>query len=123
MMIIRPDQMAAFEQDALAKFETRALAHLRGPLADITAGQSDEALRSRVRSSILHARRYGLTTEQEVIALLDASFFLGDEAFDANPAHHWAAELLADERYTPREKAALLLDRSFDINANQPARG
>jgi hypothetical protein len=119
-MIVGPDQIAALEHEARAKFEAKALAHLRGPLAELTAGQTDEALLAKIRSSVLRARRYGLTSEQEAIAFLDASLFLGDEAFDANPAHSWAAELLADKRYTPREKAALLLDRAFDIHAGRP---
>jgi hypothetical protein len=115
MIAIRSDQMNAFEKEAMDKFVARAIAHLRRSLAELTKGQSDEALGLRVRSSVERARSYGLTTEQEVIAFLDTSFLLGDESFDSNPAHAWAAELLIDDEYTPREKAALLLDSSFDI--------
>jgi hypothetical protein len=118
-MIIRRSQLTALEQEVIANFEARAVAHLRESLTDITAGRTDAELLSRIRSTIVRARRYWLTSEQETIAFLDASFFLGGDDFDADPRHSWAAALLNDERYTPREKAALLLDRAFDFHAGR----
>ena len=114
-MKVQPAHLSAFESAAMIEFEARALAHLRGPLAEVTAALGDAELLARVRAVIPRAAQYGLKSEQEVIVFLDTSFLLGDEAFDRNPAYQWSDTLLNSTEYSPREKAALLIDRAFEV--------
>lgn len=108
MMRISPAQMDAFRRQAMANFEDRAVDHLRRKLADPTEGMSDDQLRQRVRSCVPRARTYGFTSERQIIAFVDATYYLG-ERFDTDPRYAEVVALIRDESIDPDTRAGTLL--------------
>ena len=113
MLTIRRDQIRQLEKAAHEGFERRAMEHLRDELAPVTAALGDTDLLERVRLCIPRARRYGLASEAELMAFVDATYLLDDPDFDANPDYPWAPDILGNPHMTPREKALQLLDCAF----------
>jgi hypothetical protein len=108
MFQIGGDHMRAFESAARENFETRAVQHLRYALPDQTRPFSDEQLRQRVRECPFRAGRYGLVTERQVMAFVDATYLAG-VFFDSDPRCTWAAPLLNSRGMAADSKAAWLL--------------
>lgn len=108
MIEMRREQMEAFRQQAMANFEDRAVDHLRRKLAEPTEGISDEQLRQRVRSSVPRAKAYEFITEQQIIAFVDATYYLG-EWFDTDPRYAEVVALLRDETIAADTRAGVLL--------------
>lgn len=115
MFRIRSEQIEALHADQVRRFEDAAIGHLRLHLATQTRGQTDDQLRRRVRECIPRAERYGLTSEQEIVCFLDATFLLS-EGFDSDPETSWARELLEDEELEPSEKAETLLEWAGEVD-------
>jgi len=105
---IRPEQAEAFGRDAMTDFESRAVAHLRRKLPDLTEGLSDEQLRVRVKSCVPRAARYDLVTERQIICFVDTSYLLGEQ-FDTDPRHADVAEVLNRKDTDPDRRAGVIV--------------
>lgn len=108
MIQLRQEQIDAFRSAAQDDYEDRAVAHLRGVFPSATADLSEEDLLGRVRDGTDRARRYGLRTEFQAMAFVDATFLAG-RRFDEDPEADWARVVLRAGDVDGDEKARLLL--------------
>jgi hypothetical protein len=108
MFKIRNEQARALTTLVRDNFEERAVRHLRDHEPAETAACSDAELRRRVRQGTPRAGKYGLTTEQQVMAFVDVTYLVGPE-FDTDDGQPWARGVLTDPALEPDDKASLLL--------------
>jgi hypothetical protein len=83
--------MNAFSDAMLARFENRAMAHLRRRFAGPLAKTDDDALRERIRAARERAASYGIQAESDVLRYLEFTVEYGPD-FDA--ATSWAPPIL-----------------------------
>ena len=86
---LREEHEKALAKVALDNFEARTADHVRKNLPKQSAGLTEQALRGRVRREAEHSRRYGLTSERQIVRFVDADFLLGEHYLE-DPAHQWA---------------------------------
>lgn len=135
-MLIRAEQMNAFETAAEEKFERRLAAHLREnygaavvrlPDSELTVGElPEDVLLSLVKNSIERARQYELTFESSISAFSAIRFEVSPN-FDK---HRLSQVLLKDETVEPDARLNELLEvlteknwetirGEYDVNAWQ----
>jgi hypothetical protein len=90
LLVIRAEQMSAFEAALREQLEKRLLARLAREYS-----WSSEELRALIRRGVHKAEQYGIVGEQEVAALLGWMVEEG-EHFDTDPQRPVAREILAD---------------------------
>ena len=83
MLSIRPEQMAAFEQAALKRFEDEMLAHIKTYFPNHWRIIGEAQLRKVIQYSVSQAEQYGLTTQREVCLYLNLMLLLGSD-FDTD---------------------------------------
>ena len=93
MLIIQREQMQAFEQQAAAQFEARALSHLRRWFPRHALLVGDDALRRLVRLGWQRANAAGLEPECCVLSYLDLMCLMGS-GFADDPLLPWAGQVL-----------------------------
>ena len=108
MFQLRDDHVRALQAVASNEFVERGVAHLRTCLPAATAGFTDDQLRQRIRGCIGRAGKYGLSSQQQVITFVDATYLAGED-FDTAPGNEKARALLLDPDVTPDGKARCLL--------------
>ena len=77
MLTIKQNQWAALCASAERAFRSRCVAYLREQYAAQTASAEDDALQRFVAIVVDEARRYGLETEQHILAFVDLIAALG----------------------------------------------
>jgi hypothetical protein len=115
MFRIRDEQIETLQADMLRRFEDAAVEHLRLHLASFTQTYTDDQLRQRAQECIPRSEQYGMSSEQEIMCFVDATFLLSDR-FDSDPSTLWARELLEDEELEPSEKAEILLEWASEFS-------
>lgn len=115
MLKIRREQDERLRLQALVEFENRGVRHLRQQLRQPTAPFRDDELRQRIRACVLRAQQYGLTTEQQVMVFVDASYLVSED-FDSNPESDWAARILSSDQLEAVDKANLLIAVAFSVH-------
>jgi len=97
MLQIRAQQMTAFEQAALRRFEDDMVAHLAkfAPKHCEVIGES--AVRQAIRLGMERAGKYGLTNRGPVRFFIELMFMFGSD-FDTDPQLMWAIEVLNDPK-------------------------
>jgi hypothetical protein len=118
MFQIRNQQIDALQADMLRRFEDAAIEHLRLHLTSQAQSYTDDELRQRVRECTIRAELYGLTSEQEIMCFVDATYLLGDR-FDSDPSIPWAKELLEDQDLKPPDKAETLLEWASEADLEE----
>ena len=108
MFQLREQHIQAMETVAEDNFVERGVLHLRTAFPDATSSMTDESLRARVRNGMSRARMYGLDTEQQIMCFVDSGMILG-EAFDSNPNHDWARQILDRRQYPAEVRSQSLL--------------
>lgn len=111
---IRREQTEAFRRQAEANFESRAIQHLRRDLTEQTVPFTDEQLRQRTRDCIRRAAVYELVTERQIMCFVDVTFLLGCD-FDSNPEQAWTQKVLQDRKFSPADRANLLLATACSV--------
>ena len=113
-MIIRPDQMRVLAEEAMRRFENRALKHLRTHFPDQFEALGESSVREAIRYGLDRAGSYGFEYEDEVGWYIDLMFLFGRE-FDRDPKIPWAADILGDpELFLPGMKAEALLEAACE---------
>jgi hypothetical protein len=117
MLLIRAQQMQAFEQASMARFERRMVAHLRQLAPKHCKAVGEAGLRQVVRVGFARAKDHGFTKRGPVKLYLDLMIMLGSD-FDSDPQYPWAAALL-DDPDTPDEmaRAERLYEKAIDYSA------
>jgi len=93
---LRRDQMAAFEERALAQFEPRMLAHLRRCFPRQCEALGDSNVREAIRYGIERAGSYDIVAERDVCMYIELMFIFGRD-FDTDKRFPWASEILNDD--------------------------
>ena len=86
-MIIRDEQMQAFEGQSRANFHRQLMDYLRQELPEQTKPLDDAALREQIMESERRAANYGIETQSGIAQWTCLTFALGRE-FDAIPQIH-----------------------------------
>jgi hypothetical protein len=118
MLRIRPEQMQAFEQAAMARFQSSMVAHLRQLAPKHCNAVGEAGLHQVVRTGIERVKKHGFTKRGPVRFYLDLTIMLGSD-FDTDPQYPWTAALL-DDPATPDEmaRAERLYEKAMDYSAN-----
>ena len=95
MLIIRKEQMEAFEQSAIRNFENEMVRHMKkfSPLHCKVIG--DNGVREVIRLGIDRAEKYSLTNRGPVRFYIELMFMFGSD-FDTDPQLPWAGKILND---------------------------
>lgn len=122
MVIIRPEQLEAFQPAAEVAFERRVAEYLRENHAEefviIPSGEhqvqdlDDETLLRMVRAGVERARSYGMAGESAITAFIILMFTVAPN-FDEHPL---IRRTLIDVRDEPDQKIDKLLEQTTDEN-------
>ncbi|MGA2328140.1 MAG: hypothetical protein ABSH05_17820 [Bryobacteraceae bacterium] len=94
-MIIRPQQMEAFQGAAQASFEAEALEHIRKDYPQAVKGVEETRLKQLISKGAERARGHGFKARGPVRMFLDFLVILGHE-FDRDPMLFWVGDILKD---------------------------
>jgi hypothetical protein len=86
MLIIRKEQMKAFENDALRRFEGEMLLHSKEFTPRLCKVLGDEQLRVAVRQAMERADSYGFTNRGPIRLYIELMFLYGSD-FDTDPQY------------------------------------
>src|SRR6266581_2811571 len=93
-MKIRTEQMEAFEQAALRRFEEEMVEHSKNFAPPICEVIGDEQLRVALRSAMARAGSYGFTYRGPIRLFIEMMFLCGS-GFDTDPQYPAIAEVLS----------------------------
>jgi hypothetical protein len=103
MLRIRKEQMEAFKNDILQKFEDRMSLYLRSQFPEKTQKIQEPELRQMIHAGTFQAQKYKVTLEPDVCRFLECMMVHGVN-FDTDPKTAWAGKILRNERMTGRGK-------------------
>ena len=106
-LVVRANQLRAFEDELLRPFFDDMVAELREGYTDAVAGLDDARLREEVAEGVRRARRYGIEERNQVRAFVILRLALSP-SFDEHPR---IAAILNDPALQPRERMPALLSR------------
>ena len=107
MLTIRREQMLVLETRMAKRFRARVRVHLRRELAKETEKVPDADLLRRIDEAILRGRKYGVTTERDVMLFVDLTFILSQNFEDA-PDMRWAKKILINKEMEGDAKMSLI---------------
>ena len=93
MLVVRAEQMKAFEQAALRRFEDKMMEHSKDISPRLCEVIGDEQLRVVISSAITRAMAYGFTNRGPIRLFIEMMFFCGS-AFDTDPQYATVGEIL-----------------------------
>jgi hypothetical protein len=93
LLLIRKEQIEAFDRDRLRRFEARLCTLLPQHWPDACRALGEDGLRALVHDGVERARAYGIASEPGVTRFLNVMLALG-AGFDSDPRYPWAAEIL-----------------------------
>ncbi len=102
-MKIRNEQIEAFNEARVSKFEQYMYDHLRKWIPGQCAELGEEAVRQRIHDGIDRAARYDVFGQRDLARFIDLMFVLGPR-FDRDSRYPWARDILADDKLVPTEK-------------------
>src|SRR5712671_4670332 len=103
MLMIRKEQMRAFEENLLRQFEWQMVRYLRSSFAAQVGPMSDEELSFFIRRGITKSEQYGIANSGDISRYVGYMVTYGPD-FDTAP---WAANILS----TPRINGTQKMDR------------
>lgn len=86
MLIIRKEQMKAFENDALRRFEDEMVVHSKEFTPRLCKVIGDEQLRVALRQTMERADTYGFTNRGPIRLYIELMFLYGND-FDTDPQY------------------------------------
>ena len=92
-MVIRPEQMRAFEQAARRRFEEEMVVHSKSFAPPLCKVIGDEQLRVALRAAIARAEHYGFTNRGPIRLFIDMMFLCGS-GLDTDPQYPALGEVL-----------------------------
>jgi hypothetical protein len=108
MLTIRESQMAALARELIARFDYKALAHVKNCFPQLCAQMGDAGALHYVRAGLRRAREYGLESEYDLLRFLNVMFTLGSE-FDSNEKYPWVRPILENRAAPPTTRMNLLM--------------
>jgi hypothetical protein len=107
MLTLRPEQMRAFSEAALKRFEETMLAHLKKFFPDKYEAAGEPKVRKLIRYGIERAASYDITAQRDVSRYIDLMMTLGPD-FDQDKQLPWAGQILRT-RNKPEVRISILL--------------
>jgi hypothetical protein len=95
MLTLRPEHVAAFEQDALRRYEDEMVGHLKGFAGKLCEIRGEPCVRQVIRLGIQRAAQYGFTHRGPVRFFIELMFSFGCD-FDTDPQYPWIQGTLRD---------------------------
>jgi hypothetical protein len=115
MLEIRPEQIKAFEETALRRFEDEMVRHLMELAPKHCEAVGEAGVRQVIRLGIKRGAGYGLTNRGPVRFYIDLMIMLGSD-FDTDPQYPWAAAILKERELPDQmERADRLFEKSQDF--------
>jgi hypothetical protein len=111
MLTIRQEQVDAFRQHHLQKFEDEMVEHLKKFSPSHWRAIGEHSGRRVIRLGIEQAKKYGFTHRGPVRFYVEMMFMFGSY-FDSDPQCPWATEILHDPQSTDQMVRA---DRLYDV--------
>lgn len=111
MLIMRPQQIQAFEQYMLERFVQRMIGELRRCCPEETSTIDNDALAETIHSGIAIAERYDITDESDVERYLEFHVRYGPDFSTGKTV--WAARYLKDETLTGHDKINEIWNHEF----------
>jgi len=96
MLIIRKEQVGAFNKAMLERFENLMVDHLAMYFPDQCEKMGEESVREAILYGMERAKTYGIIIEQDISMYLNLMFTFGRD-FDKDSALTWMAEILNNE--------------------------
>jgi len=93
MLVIRSEQMQAFSEQMLKRFEDRMAGYLAERFPDACAAKDEPAVRESIQKGIERSRSYGVTTEYDIARYIEL-MYLFSEDFDTSIKTPWARPIL-----------------------------
>jgi len=103
MLVIRDDQIQAFDESMLRSFKNRMFSHLRKVCPEETSNMSEEELRSLIQGGIVKAESYEIFEDDDVRRFLEYTLILKPD-FDQDSSFPEIQEILNDEEMDGTEK-------------------
>jgi hypothetical protein len=111
-MLIRREQMSAFQKAFKLRFEDRVLAHVSDIFAKDFEKLGERGARERISESISMASHYGFSTERNLVFYVDLTFVFGA---DYDRRLSWANSVLTDAAVADEdEKRRRLMNAACD---------
>ena len=108
MLVIRKDQLKLLQAQRVSRFETRVVTHVRENFQHEADKLSDNQLLYQIRNLVPRAEKFGLHTERQITAFVDASYLLSD-GFEDNQQYGDIVQMLSDADLTADEKMTILI--------------
>ena len=95
VLIIRKEQMEAFQKVAGGNFEDQLVVHFQNIAGERTAELGEKGLRRVIRYGMQRADNYDFTLRGPSRFYVETMFILGSD-FDTDPQYPWAFDILSD---------------------------
>ncbi len=112
-MLLRREQLEAFEQNASVRFEAELVRHMFEFAPELCALRGEPAIKDVVRTGIAAAERFGFVNRGPVTLFVEIMFNLGCE-FTSDVQAFWAVSILNSAEPDQQVKAARLYERSLE---------
>lgn len=113
MLIIRKEQMKAFDQIDFPAFSKEMADHISKHFPGHSKVFGDKAISNVIHQGFERAKAYDFTTRHEVCLFIDMMIMLGS-GFDTDPQMTWAGDILNDKNFSdPTIKIERLYDRAM----------
>ena len=107
MLVIRPEQFAAFSAATEREFEARMLEHVRSTAPDAYAERGADGVKHLVRAAIDKSRSFGIRRERDVERMLDIMVAHG-ESFEREGPTAWTLSVLTSAGLSPSTRVELI---------------
>jgi glucose-6-phosphate 1-dehydrogenase len=103
MLVIRDDQIEAFDESMLRNFRNHMVSHLRRVCPEEASDMSDEELRALIQGGIDKAESYEILEDEDVRRFVEYMLILNPD-FDQDSSFPKIQEILNDEEMDGTEK-------------------
>ncbi len=107
MLTLRPEQIRAFSEVGVKRFEETMVAHLKKFFPDRCEDAGELKVRKLIRYGIERAASYNIAAQRDVSRYIDLMMTLGPD-FDKDKQLPWAGEILRT-RNQPEVRISILL--------------
>ncbi|HWE01865.1 MAG TPA: hypothetical protein VG326_05595 [Tepidisphaeraceae bacterium] len=118
VFVIRRKQIDALAQASYDGFVARATEHLKKFLPRHFEGLSSDPIRRYIDYCVVHAKRYGLESEQAVVAFAHLPLVCGYD-FETHPVWRNLCDVLRMKECSPNDRAQLALLMAHELKASQ----
>ena len=113
LLIIRKEQMDAFDDELRKKFEQQAVIKMNKLFPDICEVLGNNKVKQKVKGGINSAKKYSIDKENDLLKYISLTFILGDD-FDMDTESDYR-EIQKILNSTEIENPTIKLDKIFKI--------